>query len=61
MAEVVMVVEDVARGWRFARVVLRELLLYSGRGVKAVSRIWSEKVGDVMTRVGSDEARVSVV
>jgi hypothetical protein len=29
--------------------------------VKAVSRIWSEKVGDVMTRVGSDEARVSVV
>jgi hypothetical protein len=61
MAEVVVVVDDVARGWRFA-LVLREPMLYSGRGVKAASRIWLEKVGGVMTmRVESDEVMVSVV
>jgi hypothetical protein len=61
MAVAVVAVGAAEHEWRFV-LVRRELLLCSEQGVKAVSRILSEKVGGVMMmRVESDGARVSVV
>lgn len=62
MAVVVEVVESGRHGWRLARILLRGRLLCSGRGVKAVLLILSEKLcGVMMMRVGNDGGLVSVV